>query len=56
MPSDDIVHATAKRSWWDGSITARCGRKFRPGYYRECWFNGGVTCPGCKTAQRQGPR
>lgn len=48
----DTVHATAKKSWWDGSVIALCGQKYKPGYYKETWFNWGVTCPGCKAAMK----
>lgn len=51
--SKEVIHATAKKSWWDGSIIALCGQKYPAGHYRECWFNGGVTCPGCKAAKRR---
>lgn len=48
-----VVHATLKRSWWDGGVTALCGQRFPAGTYEECWFHGGVTCPTCKQAKKQ---
>lgn len=53
MSRDEITHELAKRSWWDGSVTALCGEKVQPGYYRENWFGGGLTCPRCRAAKRK---
>lgn len=47
---DEITHKLWKRSWWDGSVTGWCGQTFPPGHYRENWFGGGTTCPGCIAA------
>jgi len=45
----EITHRLARRSWWDGSVIARCGQRFSPGYYRELVLDlSPVTCPGCR--------
>ncbi len=51
--SKEVTHQLRRRSWWDGSVIAECGQRFGPGAYRENWFGGRLTCPGCKTALKQ---
>lgn len=51
----EIVHVHVKTSWWDGTVTALCGQKYKPGHYRKKLFElSPVSCPGCKAAEKAG--
>jgi hypothetical protein len=49
MSDNVIVHEAAKRSWWDGSVTMVCGRKFPAGKH-EAYVFVKVNCPACLRA------
>ena len=49
----DVVHATEKKSFWSGRITALCGLTAEAGTYTTLWFSSGPTCPSCKRIKKQ---
>jgi hypothetical protein len=56
----DIIHTTAKRSWWDGRITAVCGATAESGDYQtDTWTLFGFSgprCPACQRIDRDGKK
>lgn len=49
----DFVH-DARRSWWNGDVTTRCGMRFPGGTGDwEHVFLGSVTCRECKNARKR---
>lgn len=43
----EVQHATAKKSWGSGRITALCGATAEAGEYHRAPFVGKQTCPAC---------
>lgn len=55
-----LVHITAKKSWWNGRITALCGATEEYGNYQtDTWrlFKlPGRPCPSCERIKKEGTR
>lgn len=53
-----VVHATAKKSWWNGRITALCGATAEAGAYEtDTWRVfplPGPRCPACGAIEAAG--
>jgi hypothetical protein len=56
MTADKFVHR-GRKSWWDGSTTTLCGRRY-PGGDRILLprLSGYTVCPACEAAHRAGKR
>ncbi|GAB3479600.1 hypothetical protein [Amycolatopsis cihanbeyliensis] len=61
MKNTQVIHVTAKRSWWNGKVTALCGQTAEAGDYEtDTWrlfgFRSGKPCPACQRIKRGGGR
>ncbi|WP_216209164.1 hypothetical protein [Amycolatopsis aidingensis] len=59
--NEQVIHVKAKKSWWNGRVTALCGWTAEAGEYEtDTWypfgFWSGRKCPACQRIKREGGR